>query len=287
MLVVILLMILASVFMFIMAQQVIRSFVPSEERLFMDPLPPSLKLIWPMVKFLAFYVGERLSIDYLEKSNRKLRLSGVSFILTAEQYFAVRLLASIVSFVMALFSMGAMGEISLGWLLSLTVFGFFLPKITLHDLHAKRKLSIVRHLPMYLDYITMSVQAGLNLSGALHQAVEKGPKGPLHAEFDGVIRDLRAGMSRSDSLRSMAERVQVKEINSLVSALIQAEKTGASLSNTLTIQANQRRVERFQKAEKKAMEAPVKLVFPLVAFIFPVTFMVIGFPIAMKMIHGM
>ena len=287
MLLIIILLIAAATILFVIAQYNVRSHVPSDQRLFMDPLPSSLKMIWPMVRFLAFYIGERLPIDYLEKSNRKLRLSGVSFILTAEQYFSVRLLAAIVALIMSFFSMAALGEVSYCWLASFTLFGFFLPLITLNDLHSKRKNKIIKDLPMYLDYITMSVQAGLNLSGALQQAVDKGPKGPLHAEFDGVIRDLRAGMSRTDSLRAMAERVQVKEINNLVSALVQAEKTGASLSATLSIQADQRRVERFQKAEKKAMEAPVKLVFPLVAFIFPVTFLVLGFPIAMKMIHGM
>lgn len=287
MLILIVVLIALATMLFFLGQHGVRSIVPDDDRVFMDPLPPSLKMVWPVVLFLSFYIGERLPIDYLENSNRKLRLSGLSFILTAEQYFSVRLLAAICSLILALFSMSAMGEISYGWLVFFTMFGFFLPMITLNDLHAKRKNSIVKDLPMYLDYITMSVQAGLNLSGALQQAVDKGPKGPLHAEFDGVIRDLRAGMSRTDALKAMSERVQVKEINNLVSALIQAEKTGASLSATLTIQANQRRVERFQKAEKKAMEAPVKLVFPLVAFIFPVTFMVLGFPIAMKIIHGM
>lgn len=83
----------------------------------------------------------------------------------------------------------------------------------------------------------------------------------------------------------MADRLQITEVNSLVSALAQAEKTGASLGSTLRIQADQRRVERFQRAEKKALEAPVKLVFPLIVFIFPVTFMILAFPIAMKFMY--
>ncbi|MGX5173452.1 type II secretion system F family protein [Aliikangiella sp. IMCC44653] len=277
----------AAMFLFFYAQNQIRAAVPKYERIFMDPLPPMLKLLWPMIQFFAYYLGERLPVDYLEKSTRKLKLSGVSYILTAEQYFAVRIVAAICAFLMTIFCMGALGEINFRWLLGLTIFGYFLPRITLNDLHQKRKLKIIRDLPTYLDYITMSVQAGLNLSGAIQQSVDKGPAGPLHSEFEGVIRDLRAGMSRTDALRAMAERVRVKEVGNLVSALVQAEKTGASLSDTLRIQADQRRIERFQRAEKKAMEAPVKLVFPLIAFIFPVTFMVIGFPIAMKMIHGM
>jgi len=83
----------------------------------------------------------------------------------------------------------------------------------------------------------------------------------------------------------MAERLDSREIHSFTSALAQAERTGASLGQTLRIQADQRRTERFQRAEKLALEAPVKLVFPLVAFIFPTTFIVLGFPIVMKFLY--
>jgi tight adherence protein C len=80
----------------------------------------------------------------------------------------------------------------------------------------------------------------------------------------------------------MADRLNIKEVTSFVSAMIQAEKMGASLSTVLSVQAEQRRNERFQRAEKLAMEAPIKLLGPLIIFIFPVTFIVLGFPIVMK-----
>ena len=80
----------------------------------------------------------------------------------------------------------------------------------------------------------------------------------------------------------MAERLDIPEITSFVSSIIQAEKMGASLAAVLRVQADQRRNERFQRAEKMAMEAPIKLVGPLILFIFPVTFIVLGFPIVMK-----
>ena len=130
----------------------------------------------------------------------------------------------------------------------------------------------------------MCVEGGLNLQGALGQAMEKGPAGPLRNEFAVVLRDLRSGLSRADALRRMAERLDIQEITSFVSSIIQAEKMGASLASVLRVQSEQRRNERFQRAEKMAMEAPVKLVGPLVIFIFPVTFIVLGFPIVMKVI---
>ena len=120
------------------------------------------------------------------------------------------------------------------------------------------------------------------MAGAITQAVAKGPSGPLKNEFAYVLRDLRAGLTRAEALRRMEGRVRIQQVSSFISAVIQAERMGASLGPTFRAQAEQRRIERFQIAEKLAMEAPVKLIFPLVAFIFPVTFLVLMFPIAMK-----
>ena len=96
------------------------------------------------------------------------------------------------------------------------------------------------------------------------------------------MRDMRSGITRAEALKRMDERLHVDDVTRFVNAMIQAEKMGLSMASTLRIQSEQRRTERFQRAEKKAMEAPVKLVFPLIVFIFPVTFMVLGFPIAIK-----
>ncbi|AXQ13983.1 MULTISPECIES: type II secretion system F family protein [Shewanella] len=259
--------------------------VPPDNREFMDPLSPGLKIIWPLVQVLAFYISEKLSVDYLERVSKKLQISGLSYIMSAEQYFAIRILSTLFAVGLMLAATAMLGEVNSRYLLFAAIVGYFLPVMTLNDLRKKRQLDIVKVLPVYLDYLTMSIEAGLNMTGALTQAVERGPEGPLKIEIEKVIRDMRAGMSRAQSFRNMAERVQITEINSLVSALAQAERTGASLGKTLRIQADQRRVERFQRAEKKALEAPVKLVFPLIVFIFPVTFMILLFPIVMKFMY--
>ncbi|MGI2171413.1 type II secretion system F family protein [Shewanella sp. MF05960] len=259
--------------------------VPKDNREFMDPLSPGLKLIWPFVRIVAFYISENLSVDYLERISKKLQISGLSYIMTAEQYFAIRVLSTLFSLGLTIFCGLLLDNLETNYLIFAAVFGYFLPVLTLNDLRKKRQGQIVKSLPVYLDYLTMAIEAGLNMTGALSQAVDRGPAGPLRIELEKVIRDMRAGMSRAQSFRNMADRVQITEVNSLVSALAQAEKTGASLGQTLRIQSDQRRVERFQRAEKKALEAPVKLVFPLVIFIFPVTFMILAFPIAMKFMY--
>jgi len=114
--------------------------------------------------------------------------------------------------------------------------------------------------------------------------VAKGPKGVLHQEFQRILRDIRAGTSRSEALRNMAKRLNHASIFSFTSSLIQAEATGMSLGPILRAQADQRRNERFTLAEKIAMEAPVKMLFPLIAFIFPCVFLILLFPVAMRII---
>jgi tight adherence protein C len=100
-----------------------------------------------------------------------------------------------------------------------------------------------------------------------------------------VLRDRRAGKSRVDALRDMASRVSEPAVGSLVTALVQSETLGMDLGPILRAQAEQRRAERFASAEKLAMEAPVKMLLPLIAFIFPCTFIVLGFPIAIKFLR--
>jgi tight adherence protein C len=166
------------------------------------------------------------------------------------------------------------------------VLGFFYPVIWLKDRLAMRRSELMKTLPFFLDIITLCVEAGLNLQGAVHQAVSKGPKGVLRDEFQRVIRDIRAGKSRAESLRAMSERLNEGSITNFVGAVIQAESMGMNLGPVLRAQADQRRSERFLRAEKLAMEAPVKMLFPLIAFIFPCTFIVLFFPIVMKFMNS-
>ena len=164
--------------------------------------------------------------------------------------------------------------------------GWAYPGIWLGDRLKARKKELLKSLPFYLDIITLCVEAGLNMQGAMTQAVAKGPKGVLRDEFQRVLRDIRAGKARAEALRAMAERMDEPAVTNFTTAVIQAESMGMNLGPVLRAQADQRRTERFLRAEKLAMEAPVKMLFPLMAFIFPCTFIVLFFPIAMKFMHS-
>jgi len=260
------------------------SMIDKEDRAYMDPLSWKLKLLWPFIQIIANFFVVFLPYEILENTEKKITHSGVSYLLNAEQFIALRIISAIIAPFFALFIMVCLNNYQPIWFVLTPLLGFMLPTIWLSDVRKKRDSAVIRTLPVYLDFITMCVEGGLNLQGALGQAMEKGPAGPLRNEFAVVLRDLRSGLSRADALRRMAERLDIQEVTGFVSSIIQAEKMGASLANVLRVQSEQRRNERFQRAEKMAMEAPVKLVGPLVIFIFPVTFIVLGFPIVMKVL---
>ena len=272
----------ACVLMAIYSVSRLRSEVPDEDREYMDPLPPLLRLVWPLVRFIEFHVCAFIPSAALQRTHERLQLTGVGYLVSAEQFFAIRMLSVLGAFGIVYGGMSMLHKESLETMLLAIVLGFFYPVLWLRDVQGRRYKEVQRTLPVYLDFITMAVEAGLNLTGALNQAVDKGPPGALRHEFFMVVRDLRSGLPRADALRRMEKRLQMPEVTSFVGSVIQAEKMGARLGAALRSQAEQRRGERFQRAEKQAMEAPVKLIFPLLVFIFPTTFIVLGFPIAMK-----
>jgi tight adherence protein C len=266
----------------------VKKDIPVDNRKFKDPLPGSLRVIWPLVLFFSFYLTRFVSVERLEKNSIVLTRAGVDYLMSPEQLFGTKCTSALLFGGLSSYGVSQIMDFSFLYLIfsmMLFFFGFFLPNLSLRDMRLKRERDILKLLPVYLDFFTMAVQAGMNLSGAITQAVDKGPAGVLNRELRRVIRDIKSGMSRLEALRTMGDRLAIKELMNFISAVAQSEKTGASIGDTLKIQADQRRVERFQRAEKLAMEAPVKLILPLVAFIFPMTFLIIGFPIVMKFIY--
>jgi tight adherence protein C len=275
------------ILMLLAALLAFRHAIGTPERQYMDPLTSQLKLLWPLILFFAHYGGRFLSVESMEKARAELTRAGLYYLITPEQFFGWRLSVGLIMVVVGyLISLFAHVDVSLIVPVA-AAFGFYVPALKAREARKRRQREIVRMLPTYLDFITMAVEAGLSLSAALVQAVRNGPKGALLDELERVNRDIKAGASRVGALKAMADRLDIREVSSLVTAIAQSERSGGSIGATLRVQADQRRIERFQRAEKLAMEAPVKLIFPLVAFIFPTTFVVLAFPIVMKFLHEM
>jgi tight adherence protein C len=275
-----------AVVVFIVSTRKIVAEVPQDDRQYMDPPPKFYRLTWPLVLVTAHHFGWLLREGASARMRDSLLRAGQDYTLTPAQFFAGKLLAAIVVALVLGFTMSQVHQSALTYALAGAVFGHYWPEMWLRDMAKSRNLRILKGLPFFLDIVTMSVEGGLNLSSALQTAVDKMPPGPLVAEVNRLLREVRAGKPRTDAMRDMASRLDFGPISSLVSALVQGEMMGSSLGPILRAQSEQRRTERFQRAEKLALEAPVKMLGPLIMCIFPCTFIVIGFPIAVQLIRS-
>ncbi|MBP2656041.1 MAG: Type secretion system domain protein [Firmicutes bacterium] len=215
---------------------------------------------------------------YIE--NRMMMAGGIAG-LSAEQFIT---LIGILVTVLVLISIA----ISLFFKLSLVkmvgfavIFGLLLPLLILSRKMAARQESIQRSLPDVLDLVTVSVEAGLGFDGALAKLAEK-MKGTLVAEFSRVLQEMRMGVSRKDALKAMGERCGNRDLSLFITALIQADHLGVSMGSVLRVQSVGIRRNRRNQIEQKATKAPIKMLFPLVACIFPTIFIVVLGPAALQ-----
>lgn len=148
----------------------------------------------------------------------------------------------------------------------------------------KRKLKIIRSLPFTLDLITVSVEAGLSFDGAIARVINN-IHGELSDEFAKTLKEIKMGIERRVALRNMSDRCDIKELSMFITSIIQADNLGVSLGKVLRIESSGLREHRKQVAREKAMKAPVKMLFPLILFIFPAIFVIILGPAAIKTIQ--
>lgn len=155
--------------------------------------------------------------------------------------------------------------------------GFYLPDIWLRQKTEKRQEKLLKALPDALDLMVVCVEAGMGLDEAINRVAKESKiqSRELSDEFAFLSLELRAGKQRQDALQNLAERTDLEEVKNLVTLLIQADKFGTNIADTLRVYSDTFRTERFQRAEEMAAKMPVKLIFPLILFIFPALFIVI------------
>ncbi len=260
--------------------------VPTENREWRDRPPWLLRCVWPVIQLLDFYCTRFYSDERHDAVKRRLVEAGLEYTFTSGQFIAARWLGVSGVWLLGSCLLLTYDSAEFVLLLILSPWGYRYPDIWLARVVRTRNTRIDKDLPFYLDVITLAVESGSNLTGALTQAVKKAPDSPLRFEFNRVLRDIRAGKPRAEALRQLTVRVKNDSLKTVIAGMIQSERSGASLGSVLRAQSNQFRAARFAAAEKKAMEAPVKLLAPLVLFIFPTTFIVLGFLVLSKMLQA-
>jgi tight adherence protein C len=216
---------------------------------------------------------------------RKLITAGDPAGLKPEEVMALQEIGFVIALLGGLVILNAAGA-SLLYCFLIGLVGIWYPLQWVNDQISKRHHLITRALPYNLDLLTLSVEAGLDFTAALGKVVEKGRGGPLRDEFMLVLKQLKMGKTREEALKSLIARVDLPSLTSFVSALIQADRMGTSIGKVLRIQSTQLRIERTQRAEKLANQAPVKMLFPLIACIFPTVFLVLFGPIVFRFMYG-
>ncbi|AMP00712.1 type II secretion system (T2SS), F family protein [Collimonas arenae] len=276
---------ICAVLLFWFVYQIV-SAVPEEDRTYADKPPSLIRRVWFLIEIVSHYVGQYLSVEYREKTIQRLRKAELDYAMSPQQWVSAKIVyALLIGAAVTLLGLW-LGVHSLVWT-ALGVFsGYIYLEIWMRDRVKLMEIHVLKNLPNFLDMLTLAIESGCNLTVGLNVAVEKSPDSPLKRAFARVLREIRSGRSRIDSLRALEERIDMPPITSLITALVQAEKTGASLGTVLRAQSTQRTNERFSRAEKLAMEAPVKMLGPLIFCIFPCTFLVLGFPIGMKMMNA-
>jgi tight adherence protein C len=219
-------------------------------------------------------------IKGMEAIQRKLALAGNPYRWTPADYLGMKAFAALVLGGLLFFLMTIGGDPGYAFIFGGigAAFGWFGPELLLRSKTQARQKQIQRALPDALDLLVISVEAGLGFDAAIQRLVEKRDDA-LAAEFARVLAEMRVGRSRRDALKDMVLRTQVPDLNNFVGAILQAEQLGVSVTKVLTVQADQMRVIRRQRAEEKAAQLQLKLIFPLAIFIFPALCVVIMGPI--------
>jgi tight adherence protein C len=168
----------------------------------------------------------------------------------------------------------------------LLALGVKAPEFWLRSRATQEGRRFLRLLPDALDLLAVSVEAGLGFDGAMARVAEGFPS-PLGQAFAQALGEVRLGRPRRDALLDLAARFDLPELRQLIAAVLQAEEMGVGIGRTLRVQADGMRLRRRQRAEEAALKTPVKLLFPLVFFIFPTIFAVLLGPAMIRFLHIM
>lgn len=257
-------------------------------------IPIIFRILMPLTpNFFPLFKGK--TFDTI-KSNIQIRIlsAGYESLINPNEHIALHLLMPIfMGTLWVFFVRMSLAHIESGMVQTASAFAQFLgvayftfyPTFWLKKAMQNRHRAIQRSLPFVMDLLTLSVEAGMDFMSALQRNVERRKIDALGEELIRVIREIQLGKTRKESLRNMSDRVNLPDLRSVVNALIQADELGVSIGSILRIQATQIRQRRFEHAEKLANEAPVKMLFPLMFFIFPSVFLILMGPVIVQMLN--
>lgn len=249
---------------------------------------PVIELSRPLVHQFTLQHAVRIKFPkYREKVRKKILTGGLAGELNVDEFIGVQLLWGVLLPVLLFIFDFALENGTPTWaIVGIGMVGFYFPHIYAKSEKKKRYSSVVVDLPFFVDLLALSTEAGLDFIGSIQRIVDKAENSVLADELRTVLRDIKLGSSRAEALRGMQERLDMGEITSFVSVLVDADATGASIAGVLKDQSAQMRLERFVRAEKAGARASQTILIPLMLFIIPAVFIVVFGPVILQFMYG-
>lgn len=241
-----------------------------------DSLPSRIKKMLGGISRLL--TGRFINRETAHMYEEKLKAAGYPMGLSVEGFLTLKYLIFTITLILGVFSRSVLIFIALG------ACGLLLPNFFLQSSEKKRKALILKSLPDILDLLSVSVEAGLGFDQAIQKVTEK-MSGPLSEEFEKTLQEINMGKQRREALRDMANRIDVDDVTVFLSSIIQADQLGVSISNVLRLQSQQGRTNRRLRAEEKAQKIPIKMLIPLVLFVFPAILIVLLGPAVIQVME--
>jgi len=247
------------------------------------------KIDKPIVFLLNNKKIDKIFSEKIKKTENNLLRANYPFNLKKEDFIAIEifipLFVGLIAGILAITNDAKLVKV-VGIIIGSIIFAYLMINIILKSAINKRRKKSLQELPDFIDLLTINLEAGLGFDLALKRIISK-KKGILHDEFNKYLIEIEVGKSRKEALRNLANRLDIEPMHMLVKSITQAEELGVSIVKVLRLQSIELREKRKADAEEKAMKAPIKILFPLLFFIFPVIFIVLLLPIAIQLVDAL
>jgi tight adherence protein C len=238
--------------------------------------------IFSILRILA-KINKPICIGALRRRiTRDLAISHVN--MTPEEFFLMKEVGIVVALV-AIYP-AVKPDMLIGWFLLGFGFGYFAPEFWLKNKIKKVKQVIVKELPDAIDLLGLCVNAGLDFMLSLKWVVEKSPPTVMIDELNTVLQEINVGKTRRDAIKDLALRYELPDLSTFARTLIQADKMGTSVTEALNILSEDMRIARYRRGEQLALKAPLKMLIPLLLFIFPVVGILVAGPILLDFVEN-
>jgi tight adherence protein C len=220
---------------------------------------------------------------FVKRENLENKLFGARAALTVDQFFGAKEFMALIALFLAI---GFLPKEEVVKMAIAAVVGFFLPDLWLDIKQKQRKAAVVRSLPDTVDLLSLCVDAGLDFIAATRWIVDKSKPTAFIEELSLMLHEIKVGKPRREALKDLSKRINAPDVTAFARTLIQADRMGTPIAEALAILSEDTRERFFRRAEREALQSPMKMLLPLIFFILPVVGVIVGGPIAIQFMSG-